>query len=122
MLSVGFFGVFLERGELYRPNNSSGCFIKLRSGLTSPESVNQVLDTNYALASEQFFHDDVVRYRYPGLGGLAFFLLFEESAFANYFINDRLGGLAVSHVVADQQQFVESGRVGPYKGDVVDLL
>ena len=122
MLCVCLLGFFFERGQLNWPNHASCGLVRLRGCLASPESVNQVLNANDPLATQQFFHHDVVRNRHSSLCRLAFFLFLEEASFSNNVVEDHFSRLAVCDVVPDQQQFVECSAVSPDESDVVDFL
>ena len=122
MLGVCLLGIFCERSQLDWPDHASRSFIELWGSLAAPESLDQVLDANDTLASKQFLNHHVVRDWQPRLRLFAVFFFLQESSLANNFVENHLGGLAISDVVPDQQNFVESCSISTHKGDIVDFL
>ena len=97
VLSVSKIGGLFERRQLDRPDRLLDGIVGLLVTLAPPESLNDILNANDSLLTEQLLDDHVV-----GDGNPFHLFVFKVAALSHDILKNGLGGGPVGHIILDQ--------------------
>lgn len=117
VLSQGFVWRFNERCKLDGPDGLLDCLESCLVALAAPESINDVLDANDAVLTQQFLNHHIV-WDCKSFGILAL----EVATLADDLVEDDLVGCAPAAVVLHQEELLEGLSACSDESAVVDFL